>query len=137
MLPHKTELNNTCLKVYIRCATAGGLIFGDPRGECISIDHPTVKPSDIRAVEVLSKTASRCALALLDVFFSKESLVRSLATKKDGKDLLDPDIIEGICCKINIVHCLNTFITIAVMYYIQCTSITSIHVTPRADPEGG
>ena len=58
-----------------------------------------MKRSDIRAVEVLSKSASKCALSLLDVFFTKECLVRSLATKKD-KDLLDPDIIEGIRCKI-------------------------------------
>ena len=55
-----------------------GIILGDPRGEWIRIDHPIVKPSDIRAVKVLSKTASKCALAL---FFSKECLVRSLATE--------------------------------------------------------
>lgn len=58
-----------------------------------------MKRSDIRAVEVLSKSASKCALSLLDVFFTKECLVRSLATKKDDKDLLDPDTIEGIRCK--------------------------------------
>ena len=47
-------------------------------------------------MEVLCKSASKCALALLDVFFSKESLARSLAKKREGKDLLDPDIIDGI-----------------------------------------
>ena len=65
-----------------------------------------MKLSDIRAVQVLSKDAAKCALSLLDVFFSKECLVRSLVTKKDDKDLLDPDVIEGIRCKI-ILHCLN------------------------------
>ena len=82
-----------------------GLILGDLNGEFIRIDHPTVKASDIRGVEVLSKAASKCALALLDVFFSKECLARYLATK-EGKDLLDPDIIEGIRCKIQVVYML-------------------------------
>ena len=65
--------------VYTLCIV-GGLILGDPNGQFIHIDHPTVKPRDIRGVKVLSKAASKCALALLDVFFSKECLARSLAT---------------------------------------------------------
>ena len=28
------------------------------------VDHPTVKMSDVRAVEVLAKTPAKCALAL-------------------------------------------------------------------------
>ena len=80
----------------------GSLILGDPNGQFIHIDHPTVKASDIRGVEVLSKAFSKCALAILDVLFSKECLAHSLATKKEDKDLLDPDIIEGIQCKIKL-----------------------------------
>ena len=83
----------------IYCICVGGVLLGDPQGEMIRIDHPTVKQSDIRGVEALAKTAPKCALALLDVFFTKECLMRSLATKKEDKDLLDPDVIEGIRCK--------------------------------------
>ena len=77
----------------------GGLILGSPNGQFIRIDHPTVKQSDIRGDEMFSKAASKCALALLDAFFSKEYLAPSLATKED-KDLLDPDTIEGIRCQV-------------------------------------
>ena len=74
-----------------------------------------MKLSDIRAVKVLSKGAAKCALSLLDVCFSKECLVHSLATKKDDKDSLDPDVIEGIRCRI-ILHCLICFIIIPVNF---------------------
>ena len=39
----------------------------------------------------------------------------TLPCQKEDKDLLDPDIIEGIRCKINLVHYLYSFV-IAVMY---------------------
>lgn len=57
---------------------------------------PDTKPQDIRAVEALNKEATKFTLALLDVFFSKETLSRSLVTRKEGRDLLNPDVIEGI-----------------------------------------
>ena len=111
--------------VYL-CTCFVGLILGDPKGKFIHIDHPTVKPSDICAVEVLSKAASKCALALLDVFFSKECLARSLATKKEDKDLLDPDIIEGIRCKIKLCLCCLYCFTLVSLLSVQCTSTTNI-----------
>ena len=110
--------------IYTLCIV-GGLILGDPNGQFIHIDHPTVKPSDIRGVEVLSKAAPKCALALLDVLFSKECLARSLATKKEDKDLLDPDIIEGIRCKIKLHNIVMLLILFILSLSMQCTSTTN------------
>lgn len=121
---------------YLLCIV-GCLILGDPNGQFIHIDHPTVKANDIRGVEVLSKAASKCALALLDVFFSKECLARSLATKKEGKDLLDPDILEGIRCKIKLYICCSIVILVLSLLSIQCTSTTNIPAPLLRRDRGG
>lgn len=54
---------------------------------------------DIKAVEALQKAPTKFALALMDVLFTKEKMVKSLVTKKEGRDLLEPSIIEGIRCE--------------------------------------
>ena len=82
---------------------------------------------------MLSKAASKCALALLDVFFSKECLARYLATK-EGKDLLDPDIIEGIRCKIQVVYML-----LILFYRGFIVAVHTVHINykyPCTIPEG-
>ena len=57
---------------------------------------PDVNRRDVRAVEALSKEPSKFALALVDVFFSKETLAKSVVTQKEGRERLDLDVIEGI-----------------------------------------
>ena len=47
-------------------------------------------------MEALSKEPSEFALALVDVFFSRETLAKSLVAQKEDKKRLDPDIIEVI-----------------------------------------
>ena len=44
--------------------------------------------------------ASKFALRLLGVFFTVEELARSNCTKADGRELLDPEILQAIKCKI-------------------------------------
>lgn len=68
--------------------------LGDPSGEKVFIHG--YSQHRVRAVEGLSADPTKMALALLDVFFTKEQLGRSLVTNKDGRDLLDPNIIERI-----------------------------------------
>ena len=60
------------------------------------------------------------ALALLDVFFTKEQLGRSLVTNKDGRDLLDPNIIEGIRCELCNITARNVIglALVAINYYV-------------------
>ena len=45
--------------LWYALSIVGGLILGDPNGQFICMDHPTVKLSDICGVEVLSKAASK------------------------------------------------------------------------------
>lgn len=46
------------------------------------------------------KPAKKMALSLLDVFFSKETLAKSLCTPWQDRDLLDQNVINGIRCKL-------------------------------------
>ena len=54
---------------------------------------------DVISAEGVSTDASKLALNLLDVFFTKDILSISLATRWEGRDLLNPEVIEGIRCK--------------------------------------
>jgi len=51
---------------------------------------------EIRACEARSKYARKLALKLLSLFFTKEQLAEGLCTPMKGKNLLNPEIIEGI-----------------------------------------
>ena len=62
---------------------------------------------DVISVEGVSTDASKLALNLIDVFFTKDILSTSLATRWEGRDLLDPEVIEGIRCKCIIYHVLQ------------------------------
>lgn len=77
-----------------------GVLLGDPHGENKFISHPTVRQRDIRAVEAVCGDGKKFFLSALDIFFTKSTLARSLVTKKEGRDQLDPDIIEGLRCKL-------------------------------------
>ena len=98
-----------------------GVWLGNPygRSRVDKIFIPDIKQQDVRAVEALNKEATKFALALLDVFFSKETLCRSLATRKEGRDLLNPDVVEGIRRKTSSVcACLRACICMIV--YERC-----------------
>ena len=76
-----------------------GVLLGDPYGENLFVEHPTITRKDVRSLEALSKSDQKLALALVDLFFPKDVQAASLATKKEDRDLLDQNIIEGIRCK--------------------------------------
>ena len=48
---------------------------------------------DVIQVEGVSTDASKLEHNLLDVFFTKDVLYTSLATRCEGRDLLDPKVI--------------------------------------------
>lgn len=77
--------------------------MGNPR-----TDHHIIisgySQASVRSVEALATTPAKLALGLADVLFTKDELSTSLVTKKEGRNLLDPDKVEGIrrkwqCCK--------------------------------------
>ena len=68
-----------------------GAILGCPTGECIHLANFTQ-----RDVISVSTDASKLALNLLDVFFTKDVLSTSLATRWEGCNLLNLEDIEGI-----------------------------------------
>ena len=76
-----------------------GVLLGDPYGENLFVEHPTITRKDVRSLESLAKSDQKLVLALVDLFFTKEVQAASLAMKKEDRDLLDQNIIEGIRCK--------------------------------------
>ena len=84
--------------VIVYCNT--GVLLGDPHGQNLFVSHPTIKQNDIRATEALSKTPGKFVLSMVDLFFSRSTLANSLVTRKEGRERLDPDIMEGIRCKL-------------------------------------
>ena len=88
--------------VILYCNT--GVLLGDPHGQNLFVAHPTIKQSDVRATEALSKTPGKFVLSMVDLFFT---LANSLATNKEGRERLDADIMEGLRRKLgNHVCCL-------------------------------
>ena len=81
--------------IVIVCCNAG-VLLGDPHGQNLFVAHPTIKQSDVRATEALSKNPSKFVLSMMDLFFSRSTLANSLATRKEGRDRLDADIMEGL-----------------------------------------
>ena len=92
-----------CITVLLPCMHSlydVGVLLGDPYGESKFIAHPMIKQRDIKATEAVCNNGKKFVLARLDVFFNKATLARSLVTRKEGRDLLDPDVIQGIRCKV-------------------------------------
>ena len=87
----------TVYMVSPRYHILAGAILGCPTAECIHLADFTQR--DVISVEGVSTDASKLALNLLDVFFTKDILSTSLATRWEGRDLLNPEVIEGIRCK--------------------------------------
>ena len=56
-----------------------------------------------RDVKAVGATSTKLALNLLDVFFDKQTLATSLVTKWEGRNLLNPDTIEGIRCEFGVI----------------------------------
>ena len=54
--------------------------------------------SQVRAIDALCRDGFELARRLLDLFFTKQQLSSGLVTKWEGRELLDPQIVEGICC---------------------------------------
>ena len=76
-----------------------GVLLGDPHGENKFVAHSSVKQRDIKAIEAVCRDGKKFVLAALDIF-TKGTLARSLVTRKEGRDQLDPDIIEGLRCEL-------------------------------------
>ena len=78
-----------------------GVWLGDPYGRegVEKILIPGFTTQQVRAVDTKSKTPTKLALTLLDVFFTREKLAKSLCTRWEGREQLDPMIIEGIRCE--------------------------------------
>ena len=76
------------------------MLLGDPHGENKFLAHCSVKQRDITAIEAVCRDGKKFVLAALDIFFTRGTLARSLVTRKEGRDQLDPDIIEGLRCKL-------------------------------------
>ena len=109
------------------------MLLGDTHGQNLFVAHPTIKQSDVRANEALSKAPGRFVLSMLDLFFSRSTLSSSLATKK-GKDRLDADIMEGLRRKLEkmVPLCLCKVHHYALFLHsiphIQYTQTINIHV---------
>lgn len=73
------------------------MYLGGPKGENIIVSGFTQR--QVRAEEANAKGAQKLALHLMDVFFTGDKMATGLCTKWEGREQLDPDIIEGICCK--------------------------------------
>ena len=76
-------------------SVAGSVLLGNPRS-----DHQIVIPGcshmTVKALEASSTTPDELALGLADILFTKDELSSSLVTQKEGRNLLDPDRVEGI-----------------------------------------
>ena len=75
-----------------------GVWLGNPFGRegIEKIFIPDVSRHDVRAVEAMSREPSKFVLALVDVFFQQGNIGEVLSFKKEGRERVDPDIIEGI-----------------------------------------
>lgn len=91
----------TIIIVYITSANQLGAWLGDPKASVGSdkLLTPNFTQQQVRSVDTRARDSTKLALGLLDIFFTKDKLSRSLCTKWDGREQLDPDIIEGIRCK--------------------------------------
>ena len=111
MVPNLLKTRGQQNEVLHKCSTWGwgcsdisliilaGVLLGDPYGDNIFVEHPTITRNDVRALEALSKGDQKLALAMVDLFFSKDVQAASLVTRKEDRNLLDQNIIEGIRCK--------------------------------------
>ena len=70
-----------------------GCFYCSVAGSVPGCSHTTV-----RALEASSTTLDELALGLADILFTKDELSSSLVTQKEGRNLLDPDRVEGIRC---------------------------------------
>ena len=76
-----------------------GCWLGNPKGEKVWV--PGGDPKKVLAAEVVSDSPAKLALALLNVFFTEQEMASSNCTPAPSRQLLNPNIISGIHCKIN------------------------------------
>ena len=84
-------------------------------GEHVSVDG--VPQWKVKAKEASSTKASSLALKLMEVFFTKEELAQGNCTEAEGRELLSPDVINGIRCRFHfyyfffiILTCMSIFL---------------------------
>ena len=77
------------------CSVAGSVLLGNLRSDQ-QIVIPGCSHTTVRALEASSTTPDELALGLADILFTKDELSSSLVTQKEGRNLLDPDRVEGI-----------------------------------------
>ena len=99
------------------CSIAGSVLLGNPRSDQ-QIIIPGYSHTSVRALEASSTTPDQLALGLADILFTKDELSSSLVTQKEGRNLLDPDRVEGIRRKIILLS--------------EFFSILLLHVDPEA-----
>ena len=77
-----------------------GCTLGNPYGKPDErVFLPEWSQLDVRSKEATSKTPAQLALRLLGLFFTKEEIAKGNCTEAEGRELLSPQIIEGIRCK--------------------------------------
>lgn len=117
----------TIIGVGVHCT------LGDPKGENIIV--PGFTQRQVRAEEAKAKGAQKLALHLMDVFFTRDKMATGLCTKWEGREQLDPDIIEGIRCKWMWNYAVCSFLDENVKPYQSCIYITlisiSVHINYR------
>lgn len=78
-------------KVLFNFPPANQCILGGPRGEHVTITGYT--QTQVKGKEVSVVDAGPLALRLMDLFFSREEMVRENCTDAEGRNLLEPEII--------------------------------------------
>ena len=61
-----------------------------------------VQKARVKSVESISGSPTKLAQKLMDVFFTRDVMARSLVTSKKDSEQLDPHVIEGIRCEYSI-----------------------------------
>ena len=81
-----------------------GCWLGSPHTHVIErkkIWIPRGDANKVSMAEAISTNPPRLACNLLSVFFTKDELSKGNCTPAQGRNLLDPNIIQGIRCNVN------------------------------------
>ena len=122
---------------------ANGCILGDPNGE-----HTVIQgwsQVQIKAKEIASSNSTTLVRKFMDAFFTKNELVAGCCTEVDGRELLGPDIIDGIRSRLltsyslfmcqfiptitfGISEAVSYFSIMFTEYMKLCVSISAVHI---------
>ena len=90
---------HVCVCVCV-CHAGQGCFLGDMKVPSMRKWIPgIVTQNDVTAKELLAQK-------LLSLFFTKEQMAKGLCTDSVDRERLNPDIVDGIRCKLYILACL-------------------------------